>query len=99
MNEQPEEHQLDYSGKCLPEDFCPTCRYRTDSATCAKNSRLRPKPGDLTVCLNCGEVLEFQNDMKMKLATVSALMACGEELHALIVKAQSLIRSNRFLDK
>jgi hypothetical protein len=51
---------------------CPTCRYEMDAAT-AVFAAVRPKPGDVTVCINCAALLQFANDMSLILANTHEL--------------------------
>jgi hypothetical protein len=44
---------------------CPECKYAIDAATAAF-SHARPKPGDVTVCLNCAAILEFADDLTVQ---------------------------------
>jgi hypothetical protein len=41
---------------------CPNCGYGLDAATAAFED-VRPKPGDLTVCIKCAALLEFTDGM------------------------------------
>jgi hypothetical protein len=85
-------------GGVLPSDSCPTCSHRLDSATPLPNQgNCRPRPGDLTVCVKCGEALEYTEAMFLKIATVSHLMGLPSEQQAAMSKAQKLIRERRFI--
>lgn len=59
----------------LPISTCPICGYEMDDATCPAESKVSPSTGDLSVCLNCGELLMF-NDILVakKLETVVFLL-------------------------
>lgn len=46
----------------LPEQKCENCGYEMDCATGAFGDRT-PKPKDITLCLNCGEAYEFNDDL------------------------------------
>lgn len=41
---------------------CPACGYRCDRVTGANNNDA-PKPGDATICIDCGALSEFDHDM------------------------------------
>lgn len=43
----------------IPPVRCPYCDYELDTATNADGSGAKPRAGDLTVCLSCAQVLEF----------------------------------------
>lgn len=49
----------------MGKDNCPACNYLCDSASVANGKHQVPLPGDLSVCLNCGEWLEFSSDMAL----------------------------------
>ena len=34
---------------------CPWCGYRADAASTLDGEKVKPKPGDFTICLECGE--------------------------------------------
>lgn len=42
---------------------CPNCGYAMDAVTAAFED-VRPKPGDVTVCIKCAALLEFTDDMR-----------------------------------
>lgn len=52
------------------DDRCPTCNYELDAAENLDDPNLLPKCGDITVCINCAEILEYNDNMKLKKANV-----------------------------
>lgn len=48
------------------EDKCPGCFYRVDRATDALYGVNQPKPGDVTLCLNCGEPFVYSDNLQMR---------------------------------
>ena len=50
----------------LPAQFCPMCFTVLDAATCF-TAKIAPEPGDFTVCIECGAVLEFGGKMDLLL--------------------------------
>ena len=38
---------------------CPSCKYEMDAATSVDGTDIRPNPGDVSVCFNCGEYMAF----------------------------------------
>lgn len=90
--------QTSSNGKPLPVCKCPVCSHVLDSATGVPGQGdARPKPGDLSVCLKCGEVLEFAADMSITVASVASLMALDATGAAMLEKAQRLIRRERYI--
>ena len=82
---------LDAKGRPLPEHRCPVCGYEMDAATGVLDLS-RPLPGDLSICLNCAEVLEFTPDMQVKRATLKKLMAAPADVRELIGRVQAVVR-------
>lgn len=55
----------------LPLDHCPRCQHKLDAATSMDYHT--PKPGDLTVCINCAAICEWNQDMRLELFDPSKL--------------------------
>lgn len=54
---------------------CPKCNYSFDLATAVSPTRMdkppeRPGADDATICLNCGAVLCFNEDLSMRIASI-----------------------------
>lgn len=43
----------------IPQQDCPACGHAFALATVMRGSARMPKPGDLSVCIRCGEFLAF----------------------------------------
>lgn len=56
----------------LKPGWCPVCRYEMDAATGVFEA-VRPKPGDVTVCINCAALLQFAHDMSFMVADTHEL--------------------------
>jgi hypothetical protein len=65
-----------------------------DCATCIDPGEedARPKPGDLTICIKCGEFLIFGKGYKLRLPTRDEYRKYGNEPR--IIKAQILVRGS-----
>jgi hypothetical protein len=50
-----------------PECFCPKCGYSFNH-TSNLTGKGRPKPGDITLCMRCGQILLFRPDLTVELA-------------------------------
>jgi hypothetical protein len=79
----------------LPVSTCPVCGYQMDAATCPGNDEARPGPGDVGLCFKCGEVMTFQEDKTLRLATLTDLGTLSEVESKLLTQAQALIREKR----
>jgi hypothetical protein len=62
-----------------------------DSATEIRG-QARPSVGDISLCINCGEVLEFDKEMNLHVASLTALVSLSPRNHHDIELAQKLIR-------
>jgi hypothetical protein len=49
-----------------PSNLCPHCGYLIDSATAASGPAVAPRPGDLAICLNCGEGNMYADDLRLR---------------------------------
>lgn len=78
------------------ESRCPQCDYKLDGSTHVQGETPSlPKPGDASICINCGQVLTYEADCRLRKATVKdigALMSENPEGWAVIEKAQLFIR-------
>lgn len=52
----------------LPESRCPKCNQLLDAATSTEGDH-HPSPGDISVCINCAEVLTFDEDLLLQPAS------------------------------
>lgn len=86
--------RLDSQGRRLPKVACPHCDHPLDAAT-RVGDNFRPKPGDITICLKCSEILVFQPDMTVRLAFLNDLLNLPKEEARLLEKGQALIRRKR----
>jgi hypothetical protein len=46
----------------IPAMPCPHCGYIVDRSTPASDQATIPKPGDITICFDCGEISEYTGD-------------------------------------
>ncbi len=58
-----------YVGK----NICPYCLHKTDSAINEFDESVKPSIGDITLCIKCGEVSEFDKKMKLIKFNISQL--------------------------
>jgi hypothetical protein len=87
-----------HSGEVLSEDFCPVCSYKVDAATpLPGQGDCRPKAGDLSLCLKCGELLEYSSSLRLAQASLDSVQALDESTKAQIAHAQNVIRKERLI--
>ena len=41
---------------------CPKCGYKIECHATIKNEKIKPKNGDISICLKCGAVHQFMDD-------------------------------------
>lgn len=80
------------SGERLPPAPCPACHEVQNAATCIDDDVARPKPNDFSVCINCGEVLLFNDDMTVRRAELNDLMNVPADVRYEIGVAQEIVR-------
>ena len=71
---------------------CPECGHKLDAATDI-NENKAPKAGDISLCINCGAVLEFNADFSVKTFTDFALL--DDETRQEIALFKKMIRLQR----
>lgn len=79
----------------LPISKCPVCGYKMDSATCVGDERAMPRPNEISLCLKCGEVMAFNDDLSLRQASLNDLIDVPERGMRQITAIQKLIRATR----
>lgn len=49
-----------------PEVNCLGCGQKVDAATSTEEGEVRPDPGDVTICLRCGHLMAFAEDLTLR---------------------------------
>lgn len=82
----------------LPEEGkCPHCGHRMDSAS-HMTEKVKPKPGDLTVCMQCASVLRFDSSLAVRTISDEQLRRIKQrdpEAAAELMKVQRAILAMR----
>ena len=84
----------------LPPSLCPHCGYAMDAASALRADAV-PEPGDWTVCLACGGVMQFDASLRPALPALGAyeaLRLSHPQHHAAIERASRLAREQRRTD-
>lgn len=58
---------------------CPSCGHRLDAASHPRDENVRPRPGDLSVCIQCAELLRFTEGMAVVRLSAQELAALEQE--------------------
>ena len=79
-----------------PESRCPQCNYKLDGSTHVHGGKIGPpKEGDISLCINCGQVLTYDGELHLRKITVREIgqfMSDNADGWATIEKAQMFIR-------
>lgn len=69
----------------MKPDNCLGCGKLVDAATSFADPAAKPSPGDITICLDCGHVMAFADDLKLRSLTDQELIeiAADPEILAL----------------
>jgi hypothetical protein len=81
-----------------PEAHCPTCGKMLNRACQVDfptGEPIAPKPGDLTVCVCCGDILVMDEEMKLKVPDLDTLMAIPPAMARSMERAQKFVREKR----
>ncbi len=77
----------------MPKSACPGCGYKVDH--CSRPEQgvplRKPKPGDLSLCLNCGQVNKFDAKMELVESEVEDMDDLTPQQFVLIRRAQKHI--------
>lgn len=57
----------------ITENDCPFCGCKSDAATNMNDETLVPKSGDLSICINCGEFLQYGDNLVLDKMSESVL--------------------------
>jgi hypothetical protein len=63
----------------IEKQKCPHCGYLLDEADGLTDPKAKPSPGDITLCVNCGEVCVFDDDMKLRVPTIDEYIKIGRD--------------------
>jgi hypothetical protein len=71
-----------------PPQMCPNCGYVFDAATEAIKAKAKPKPGDVSLCLNCINVGIYNADLSVRSATDAEIADLDAGTKKLIAQAK-----------
>ncbi len=74
-----------------PPPECPECKEILDAATATEEGTV-PSPGDWSVCCECGAILCYMDDLRMRLAEDTDLASTDDETRELLTRVQRDIR-------
>ncbi len=76
----------------VPLGQCPHCGQTVDAISTLAGQVPKPKPADMTVCLGCGEVLQFDEQLRVRKMTATEIAALTPEEAFDLKQTQAAIR-------
>jgi len=76
----------------MPDDNCPKCSKFINAATAVEGDS-RPEPGDVTVCIGCSGMLQYDSNMKLKELSLQELASMDDEARTELLKAVAIVQS------
>lgn len=58
----------------LPERECLQCGKKLDAASCLADDTAVPRPGDISMCIRCGHLMTFADDLSYRELTEEELL-------------------------
>lgn len=75
------------------ESNCPQCNYFMDASTSIDGDEdIKPSPGDISLCIKCGAMLDFDDDMKLQFLSQEKFEELDENTRSQIVSARAAIK-------
>lgn len=75
-------------------DNCPKCGYRLNAAT-GQHGYEVPKVRDLSVCINCASLLEFNDDLSLRSLSDLEISTLADDVIEEVQTIQRFIRSQK----
>lgn len=72
-----------------PPAPCPICNYQGEQEISQENSTDVPEPGDVTVCLKCGAVLQYDDDLVRHALTRKQIQALPGYMRDWLAKVET----------
>lgn len=77
----------------MHKQHCCACNKLIDAATSADGDSEPPGPGDITICVYCGEVLEYQDNMDIAKLSEKSFASIPDGTQRYLRELQANIRS------
>ena len=72
------------------KDQCPLCNHEIDAATGIDNDET-PKPGDVSICINCAGFLQYSSDMSLQELPKVVFESLDHEVQMTMKRARRVI--------
>lgn len=76
----------------MNDPTCPSCERPLRMHEAADGSGDQPKPGDVTVCLYCGEVLRFDGGLQLAAVSLDAVDDLTELERETVTEVRAFVR-------
>ena len=76
----------------IGNDNCPSCKTLLDAVEGINDKEAMPNPHDITICVKCGEILEFSYDMALVIASDKVFNELDESDRLKLLAYQKYIR-------
>jgi len=63
----------------MPLNVCSACGYEHDAASIVGGSDHRPRPGDMSLCINCGHLAAFDEQLRLREPTAAEREATSRD--------------------
>jgi hypothetical protein len=73
----------------MPEQPCPECGAPLDAVSSARGGKDPPNAGDVSICIQCGTLLEFNNDISSRKLSPEAFAALPHEYRETLRRMQA----------
>ena len=78
------------------DQTCSSCGYAVNAASNLTNDKKKPTAGDVSVCLRCGHLMAFNNDMTLRELTSDEMYKiAGDKRILAIQEARHIIMKQR----
>jgi uncharacterized protein with PIN domain len=80
----------------VTESRCTNCKKSVNSASPVDAVAGTPDPGDFTICIHCGHLMTFADDLALRdLTDDEMLEIAGDERILLVQKARGMMKDSR----
>jgi ribosomal protein L40E len=83
----------------IKDSRCPKCDYKMDRASHLTVDDISPKGGDCSVCLRCGAVLMFNDDLSLREPTAKERKSFSRQNLEEILELQMYIQTLRKMER
>ena len=75
----------------MPISICPQCGKKIDAAISASGEHVMPESGDVTICVYCGVLLEYTDQLLVSILPSETLEDMDEEDLEQLLRIQQVI--------